>query len=145
MNLSPIDTIIRMLLSHNLQESEFPQLVKGLEAEISKMYPFDHSEESVLKACNTTAPEGFGVSNKSTISQLVEEIESKFTKRQLALICISAIMNERKKEETSDAMLARMLKLHKAMDKGLPKLDDLSPEELEKILLLMESIMNRKK
>lgn len=145
MNLSPIDAIIRILLNLNLQDSESPQLVKSLEAEISKIYPFNHSEESVLKACNTTAPDSFGISNKATISQLVEEIESKFTKRQLALICITAIMNEGKKEETSDAMLTRMLKLHKAMDKGLPKLGDLSPEELEKIVLLMESIMNRKK
>ena len=79
--------------------------------------------------------------------EVVEEIESKFTKRQLALICISAITNERNKQETetSDEMLSKMLKMRKAMDKGLPKFDDLSPEELEKILILMESIMNRKR
>lgn len=147
MKLSPIDAIITMLLSQNLQGLEFSEIVESIEAEISKLYPFDHSQESVLKACNTTAPEGFSVSSKATVSQLVEEIEGKFTKRQLALICISAITNERKKQETetSDEMLPRMLKMRKAMDKGLPKFDDLSPEELEKILILMESIMNRKR
>ena len=145
MKLSPIDAIITMLLSQNLQGLEFSEIVESIEAEISKLYPFDHSQESVLKACNTTAPEGFSVSSKATVSQLVEEIEGKFTKRQLALICISAITNERNKQETSDEMLPRMLKMRKAMDKGLPKFDDLSPEELEKILILMESIMNRKR
>lgn len=147
MKLSPIDAIITMLLSQNLQGLEFSEIVESIEAEISKLYPFDHSQESVLKACNTTAPEGFSVSSKATVSQLVEEIESKFTKRQLALICISAITNERNKQETgtSDEMLSKMLKMRKAMDKGLPKFDDLSPEELEKILILMESIMNRKR
>ena len=147
MKLSPIDAIITMLLSQNLQGLEFSEIVESIEAEISKLYPFDHSQESVLKACNTTAPEGFSVSSKATVSQLVEEIESKFTKRQLALICISAITNERNKQETetSDEMLSRMLKMRKVMDKGFPKFDDLSPEELEKIFILMESIMNRKR
>lgn len=151
MKLSPIDAIITMLLSQNLQGLEFSEIVQSIEAEISKLYPFDHSQESVLKACNTTAPEGFSVSSKATVSQLVEEIESKFTKRQLALICISAITNERKKQETeqlpetSNERLSRLLKMREAMAKGLPKYDDLSPEELEKILILMESIMNRKR
>lgn len=74
------------------QDKDIDQLIKALEDGIAALKPFNHSAETITKACNTS-PETPDLSpldaiNLDTTSKRIEAIEKIFTKRQCCLMLV---------------------------------------------------------
>ena len=74
---------------------EGDKLRLALEAEIAKVFPYDHTERSPIKACGFEDDFEFELSHTGTISEAVEKIELSLSKRQLAYFLLKGVIAEK--------------------------------------------------
>ena len=81
---------------------EGDQLRLALETEIAKMFPYDHTEGSPVKACGLDEDFEFRLVHMGNISEAVEKIEAAMSKRQIAYLFLRATISEKSSKSYSD-------------------------------------------
>lgn len=152
MKIPQIERILRAIM---LDDLSVPNLVALIEKEIAGIYPYDHAQKDVPKACNVSMPESFAIKMGKrdegiVVSKMVEEIEASLSKRQLALAFVGAIVrmkesgitpesfNSHDDDENNDSE-SEMRSL-----RDLPKPEDLTTGEMMQIISILEKAKRRK-
>lgn len=158
MKIPQIERILRAIM---LDDLSVPNLVKLIEKEVAGIYPYDHEQKNVPKACNVTIPESFAIKMGRSdegivVSKMVEEIEATLSKRQLALAFVSAIVKMKESGITPESFNAHdhddenndseseMRSLRDLARGGLPNPEDLTAGEMMQIISILEKAKRRK-
>ena len=94
-------------LSKKLQEVlnsplEGDKLRLALETEIAKMFPYDHTERSPVKACGLDEDFEFRLVHMGNISEAVEKVEAAMSKRQISYLFLKETIREGSSKSYSD-------------------------------------------
>ena len=99
------EKLCKKLLEVLASPLEGDKLRLALETEIAKMFPYDHTERSPIKACGFEDHFEFELSHIGTISEVVEKIELGLSKRQLAYLLLKRVVAEKSSRSYSDKPL----------------------------------------
>lgn len=161
MKIPQIERILRAIM---LDDLSLPNLVKLIEKEIADIYPYDHAQKDIPKACNVSMPDTFSIKLKPSgeggliVSKIVEQVEQNLSKRQIALGYVGAILAMKKAgidpsmferdsdddgEESSESSMG--LDALRRLETGdLPDAKDLSMAEIMQIMSILEKAKRRK-
>ena len=89
------EKLCKKLLEVLASPLEGDKLRLALEAEIAKVFPYDHTERSPIKACGLEDDFEFELSHFGTISEAVEKIEIGLSKRHLAYLLLKETVQEK--------------------------------------------------
>ena len=81
---------------------EGDKLRLALETEIAKMFPYDHTEKSSVKACGLDEDFEFKLVHIGNMSEAVEKVEAAMSKRQIAYLFLKETVRERLSRSYSD-------------------------------------------
>ena len=97
------------LCSEDLSDAQF---IKEVEKCLKEMHPYNHSLRSAQDACGINI-NGVSIELTGKASEIIERIETKYTKREVAYILFDCIQknSEKDPEEQYDALKNMMKKL----------------------------------
>ena len=98
------EKLCKKLLEVLASPLEGDKLRLALESEIAKMFPYDHTERSPIKACGFEDDFEFELAHMGTISEAVEKIELGLSKRQLAYLLLRETIKEKPSRSYSDKL-----------------------------------------
>jgi hypothetical protein len=84
-----IDTLINFLLECRTNTTTVNQLIQAVETELAKWQPYDHTANTVTEACQVEKKTNNDIEDKGSsmlVSQQIEFIEKRYSKRELAYI-----------------------------------------------------------